>query len=263
MPWRRKKKIFFPKLRFPLTNSTIREAQVSVVSFQRDSCSVNGDSLPRISSYHSFEFSEEGMKVWWYYGIGVGIYHPYSTNWSFTSGLTVIKPFKSCQEKPEIVIQTKLRADRQLCSLFFCGDGGCTETFATFKELEDHVLQGLYTVPKSTSSFDKVKQSFASRMLSSTASHSFITSSPLPTSSLNETSNLDQFLKKGWALPIRSNFRYNQKQKLFLFKAFALGEETGKKTSPEDMQMRNSFQSNEYCTVKQIRSLYFQDGAIN
>ena len=57
---------------------------------------LNGDSIQKISYYHSFEFTEAGMKVWIYYGIGVGILVPYSIKWSFTSGLMIIKPFKVC-----------------------------------------------------------------------------------------------------------------------------------------------------------------------
>ena len=50
----------------------------------------------KISYYHSFEFTEAGMKVWRYYEIGTGILVPYSIKCSFTSGLMNIKPFKDC-----------------------------------------------------------------------------------------------------------------------------------------------------------------------
>ena len=54
------------------------------------------ETVFKISYYHSFEFTEAGIKVWRYYGIGAGILVPYSIKWSFTSGLRIIKPFKDC-----------------------------------------------------------------------------------------------------------------------------------------------------------------------
>ena len=43
---------------------------VSVVSFQKNECEVDGDKIVNISNYHSIEFIREGMKLWQYYGIG-------------------------------------------------------------------------------------------------------------------------------------------------------------------------------------------------
>ena len=76
--------------------SPITDAKVSEVQFDKSLFEVNGDSIQKISYYHSFEFTEAGIKVWRYYGIGAGILVPYSIKWSFTSGLRIIKPFKDC-----------------------------------------------------------------------------------------------------------------------------------------------------------------------
>ena len=54
------------------------------------------ETVFKISYYHSFEFTEAGIKVWRYYGTGAGILVPYSMKWSFTLGLRIIKPFKDC-----------------------------------------------------------------------------------------------------------------------------------------------------------------------
>ena len=92
------------------------------------------------------------------------------------------------------------------------------------------------------------------------SSHSHAASSPvLLSSKVNIVSN--QLISQGWALPIRSNFRFNARQKAFLFKLFENREKTGKKESPEDihMAMRKSFPTNEYCTVTQIRSLFLNE----
>ena len=129
-----------------------------MVQFDKSLFGVNGDSIQKISYYHSFEFTEAGIKVWRYYGIGAGILVPYSIKWSFTSGLRIIKPFKYYLQISSRHSQNKPRASRQLCSLLFCEEGGCTKTFESLAELEEHKFQGIHSIPKMTSSFDSVNQ---------------------------------------------------------------------------------------------------------
>ena len=44
-----------------LVNSKIKNTKVSVVSFQKNECEVNGDKIVNISNYHSTEFTREGI----------------------------------------------------------------------------------------------------------------------------------------------------------------------------------------------------------
>ena len=95
-------------------------------------------------------------------------------------------------------------------------------------------------------------------MILAARSHSFVTSSPTASASNAFGAVISLFLQQGWGLPIRSTFQFNAAQKSFLFKAFENGERTGKKESPEEVHlaMRKYFSSEEYCTIKQIRSLF-------
>ena len=43
--------------------------------------------------------------------------------------------------------------------------------------------------------------------------------------------------EQGWGLPQRVNFRYSFEQKDLLYKIFMNGETTGKKKSPEEVEM--------------------------
>ena len=221
------------------------------------------ETVFKISYYHSFEFTEAGIKVWRYYGIGAGILVPYSIKWSFTSGLRIIKPFKDCLQISRRHSQNKPRASRQLCSLLFCEEGGCTKTFESLAELEEHKFQGIHSIPKMTSSFDSVKQAFAIRMLSSsTMNHSSLCSHPAislsSTPSVGGLTEHSVFSTKGWALPVHTSFRFKKRQKNFLFKAFADGEHSGKKASPEEVHQnkKNFFDPVDYCSVRQIKSLF-------
>ncbi|XP_065678285.1 uncharacterized protein LOC136093230 [Hydra vulgaris] len=66
------------------------------------------------------------------------------------------------------------------------------------------------------------------------------------------------FLLQGWALPVRSSFRFSNQQKELLYKYFIRGEESGNKMSPEQvhMQLRRELPPDQYVTSQQIRSLF-------
>ena len=253
-----------------LVNSKMKNIKVSVVSFQKNECEVDGDKIVNISNYHYTEFTREGLKLWRYYGISSGNFLLFSKNWSFQSGLRVVTYFTKCADNiepttaeaknPDLTKQRKRkqRNNHQLYNLIFCTAAHCSATFETFDELESHIVKGIPSVPKAASSFDYVKKSFANRMILAARSHSFVTSSPTASASNPLSAVIPLFLQQGWGLPIRLTFRFNAAQKSFLFKAFENGERTGKIESPEEvhLDMRKNFSSEEYYTVKQIRSLF-------
>ena len=244
-----------------LTMSKMKNTKVSVVSFDKSKCSIIAGIIPNISIYHSMEFTDNGIKLWRYYGIGSGVSQSYASESeaSFKSGIQVVKKFIQCSGIANVQRKknSKPRIDRQWCNLVFCSYDECTATFTSFTDLEAHMIQGVHSIPKAISSADLVKKSFANRMLMAASSHSHVTSTPVPSSSKVIVPS-NQLVSKGWALPVRSTFRFNVRQKTFLFQLFENGEKNGKKESPEDahMAMRKSFPTNEYCTVKQIRSLF-------
>ena len=174
----------------------------------------------------------------------------------------IIKPFKDCLQISSHHKINLQPASSYVHYILFCEEGGCTKTFESLAELEEHKFLGIHSIPKMTSSFDSVKQAFASHMLSSTMNHSPLCSSPaisLPsTSSVGGLTEHNIFSTKGWALPVRTSFRFNKRQNNFLFKAFADGEHSGKKASPEEVHqnMRNFFDPVDYCSVCQIKSLF-------
>ena len=64
----------------------------------------------------------------------------------------------------------------------------------------------------------------------------------------------------GWALPIRSNFRFSYKQKNLLYNCFMEGEMSGKRISPEQAEeiIRQSLTPDEYVTTTQIKSMFLR-----
>ena len=174
----------------------------------------------------------------------------------------IIKPFKDCcLQISSSLSRNKPRARRQLCSLLFCEKGGCTKMSILLSELEEHKFMGILSTPKMTSSFDSVKQAFTICILSSTINHSSLCSSPfsslLSASTVGGLTERNIRATKGWALPVRTSFRFKKRKNNFLFKAFADGKQSGKKTSPEEVHqnMRNFFDVVDYCSVFQMKFL--------
>ena len=65
------------------------------------------------------------------------------------------------------------------------------------------------------------------------------------------------FQNLGWTISVSSTFQHNTKQKQLLYKYF-IGEETGKKTSPQQVEqsLHSKLTVEESVTVRQIKSQY-------
>ena len=127
----------------------------------------------------------------------------------------------------------------------------------TLKELEHHSLAGNHTYMHSKTSMDKVKQSFSSRLKTSTCK------TPLPCI-INQIAEKDLieiceqfpvtnvFKVSGWALPSHSSFRFSLKQKKLLYNYFISGEKSGKKMTAEQVHLvlRKELDVKEYVTTK-------------
>ena len=121
-------------------------SKLSVNSFDNTKGALGGNRVKSITSYQSFEFLEKGTKMRQSYGIGAGMFEPYSVNWLFESNIKVLKPFESCKE-----IQCtshhgqRKRIDQQLCMLIFCNDTQFFQTFNSIAELDDHMTQYVHS----------------------------------------------------------------------------------------------------------------------
>jgi len=102
------------------------------------------------------------------------------------------------------------------------------------KKYEEHLLSDRHTTVKAQSSMDFVKSSYLHKMKISSMIHlpSHKASDFATTSLKDARSNSLSFAKvskEGWALPVRSNFKFNSAQKKILYNLFTTGEKTGRK----------------------------------
>ena len=245
----------------------MKDSKVAVVQIDADNICLSGETIKNVSTFHSIEFFEKYMQMWKYFDIGDGIKQPY-TGVCFRSNLNVVLPFSATDKRllSHKVKQkkSKLREDRTLCSLRFCQESGCSATFDDDEALETHMLSGCHISPKEVSTMDKVKTAFVSKMKSSSQLHLPTSTESIKLADINLHAACDLyptmsfFKEMGWALPVRSNFRYSYAQSSLLYRYFIEGEETGKKMSADQVEklLRKDLRPDQYVTKQQIKSLY-------
>ena len=64
--------------------------------------------------------------------------------------------------------------------------------------------------------------------------------------------------KEGWALPVRSNFRYSEDQKKILYGLFIKGQKSKKKVTPEEAvaDIRKKLLVDQFVKPKQVKALF-------
>ena len=128
---------------------------------------------------------------------------------------------------------------------------GCTQAFALFSELESHLNVGQHTRIQATSEsfYDKVRKDWAGKFASvdvASQTKCYATSTSATSTSLATSSSTvinDTPMTMGWAInKITSSTRFPQKVKDYLTARFLIGEKTGCKADPNQVEkdMRTS-----------------------
>ena len=129
---------------------------------------------------------------------------------------------------------------------------GCSSSFEKKEEFEIHMSVEHKSIETRTS-MDAMKGMFVEKMKSLSGVRSS-TSSNVETVSASSNKYMKMLQTEGWALPVRSNFRFSLEQKNILYKCFMDGEKTGNKMSPEEAEhiIREQLTPNGYVTSQQI-----------
>ena len=150
--------------------------------------------------------------------------------------------------------------DRKVNDLKFCPEAGCAESFCDEVSLQEDLIARSHTnqtAPKSM--MDKARYSYVNKMKVTSFSSSSIDNLPCCNSVIDVDKEHNFTHSIGWALPRRKAFCYSTKQKrLLLMQMFLVGEEFGKKMSPDQVhqQLRIKWKKSEYVTSQQIHSLF-------
>ena len=79
-----------------LTSTKLQSIKVSFIEFDKTIMLLKGKMMVGIDKYHSYQFTQHGMKVWWCYQIGAGLIILFDPYLSFKPGLQVIQSFVPC-----------------------------------------------------------------------------------------------------------------------------------------------------------------------
>ena len=152
----------------------------------------------------------------------------------------------------------------QTTRMFTCPEESCTKTFIRYSALERHCEFGAHTRSLERITLqDRAKISYAKNLQEGQTKKQ----QSLPVNGAAATHRASDKCQMGWALKSSAKkVRFSQKQKNFLDAKFNLGEQTGKKSSGEDVarQMRRArgedgkrlFAVVEFLTPTQITSYF-------
>ncbi|XP_078358985.1 uncharacterized protein LOC144643554 [Oculina patagonica] len=148
--------------------------------------------------------------------------------------------------------------------MFTCPEQSCTKTFIRYSALERHCEFGVHTRSLERITLqDQAKISYAKHLQEGQTRKQ----QSLPVNGAEATFCVSDKCQMGWALKSSAKKgRFSEKQKKFLDAKFDLGEQTGKKSSGEDVarQMRRArgedgkrlFAVDEFLTPQQITSYF-------
>ena len=80
-----------------LTSTKLQSTKVSLIEFDK-AMLLKEKKMAGIDKYHSYQFTQQGMKVWQYYQIGAGVMVPFDRDLSFKQGVQVIQSFVPCKD---------------------------------------------------------------------------------------------------------------------------------------------------------------------
>ncbi|CAB4021822.1 Transposon Tf2-6 poly, partial [Paramuricea clavata] len=196
----------------------VRGTSISVAKISKSATHLNVIKIKNVSSYHNFEYVENGIKVWKAYGIGKGKKlsnkEIYVTHQEPTA-IEVIEPFMESTDGRKLKINTNDSMTEEVQGLFECNEPGCNYVFNSFDQLELHREIGTHSrFIKNESVFDTLRREWAKKF--TTIEDNSSTQSVQPSSKSLKNGKTD--LQMGWALskPKTGSIRFSDKIRQYL-----------------------------------------------
>ena len=213
---------------------------------------LGGNSVKNIISYHSLSFQKKRQKWYSITALEQGCLNPIVK-------IGYLNQVSKCSSHLEVsrrynvhhTLQQRKRIDC-LYKIIFYNDTQCSQTFNSIVELDDHLTHDVHS---------KIN----TRILSSAGAHNIQTSptpNKIPITTRTECINL--FQVKGWALPRRSKFRFNEQQRSFLLKYLSMESKIHKKVARKNHTIKWGVISHQTSTALSSKSIHCsQDGQVN
>ena len=197
---------------------------------------IKANKILNFSSFHSFSYEKNGLRMLKAFEIGSGQLLSWSTlQVEIPDGNLSAKPVSENLDFWDVLprfVQLQKEADSE-SSLFECNKAGCSQSFESFDAFQDHVNFGHHTLGSANqeSTYDKLRREwvlkFSAMTISEEAVHQFSASTSATTAS-------EPLKAGGWALQkLRgSGTRFSERVKQYLQSCFDLGVQTGRKADP-------------------------------
>ena len=239
----------------------VKGCQAAVVKVQESSQTMRKHTMSGIQSLNNFSFEAGGLRVWKAYDVGPGKrFTPAQVNRFGTpqgpTDLRVEQPFSVPREEAGTFSSTTLRGeDRhpqpsttqsvevelpnvEATRVYFaCPEEGCTKTYQSFENLQQHMDVGKHLVIlERETTYDSIKRKWAETCKE--VSESYIRKEAGSSSQTAYASPTCE-VAKGLALKTsRRATRFSEKVKTYLKRIFLEGEETGRKQSAVDVSSK-------------------------
>ena len=265
-------------MRKSLQQHPVRGTSASVNNVDESKKDLVINNLDGYASFHNFQFKDDGIKVSKAYGIGNGKLIGYDKVYQQHQGPTTlitqeegegffVPPQKAkCWDRKESALpSTEIPGQDEQVYLFECSFPGCSKVFREFSDLELHLNVDEHTTTKQESIYNKIKRDWVLKFASVDVVQEATTEDALVSTSAEKSK---RNLEMGWAInkPTSGSKRFSPKIKEYLTRIFLLGEKTGRKADPEQVEkdMRNSrntsddrqFSRNEWLTKTQIKGFF-------
>ena len=255
-------------MRRALVERPVSGTTASVNQIDCSSITIKVKNIDGISTYHNFEFEDTGIRVWKAFGIGEGRLLPFKNiliNPQLSTNIQQKEQFSKKESRPVRPDERRNTED----GLFECSIVGCGKVFRRFEDLELHLDVGKHeNTVQSESLYDQLRRDWAEKFLTIDCRKKSKNADVVePMGAVSSDQNACEN-SMGWALSKSraGSIRFSQNVRDYLTERYDLGEITGMKSNPSDVEndMRNArnernekrFSRDEWLTATQIKNFF-------
>ena len=225
-------------MRRALLERPVSGTTASVNRIDYSSITIKVKNIDGISTYHNIEFEDTGIRVWKAFGIGEGRLLPFKDiliNPQLSTNIQQEEEFSKNESRPVKPDERRNTED----GLFECSVVGCGKVFRRFEDIELHLDVGKHeNTVQSESLYDQLRRDWAEKFLNidcrkKSKNAGVVKSMGAVSSVQNACEN-----RMGWALSKSraGSIRFSQNVRDYLTERFDLGEITGMKSNPSDVE---------------------------
>ena len=226
----------------------VRGSRVAVAAVNLANETGGTNKIKGISKLNNFEFTEEGIRIWSAYQIGLGKLVSYEgMKLQGKTGLKLLQPFGAIPQAQGIFNTMPTYTERSAKNqVFFCETPGCVVTFENENEAQNHMDTGVHKlVLERETLYDSVRRKWAQHV-TEIASRTTLSVPTTSTRALGTSNGNEAPTSQGWALKgQKTASKTSENVKRFFIAKFNEGL-SGQKANPSEVakEMQEAKHSN-------------------